>query len=298
MAQNKYTSKLAGSHVLIIGGTSGVGYAVAEASIAYGAATVVISSSKVERVNASVSRLRDSYPTTQCQVLGVPCDLKQEDALESNITALFETATSNGTRKFDHIIFTAGDHPVPRHLSQINFNFIKEAGLVRFFGPLLVAKHAANHMVPGLASSFTLTSGVGGRSPYPNWNVFGAYNAALEGIMRSLAVELKPVRVNLVCLGPIDTELIGHFFTGTEERKGFLDGFAVGSVTGTIGKAEDAAEAYIYCMKVHNLAGSVVNSNAGMLLLKTAFASLCNVGVSFNRHVRWKSLSNVESWKF
>lgn len=267
MAQNTYTSKLAGSHVLIIGGTTGVGYAVAEASIAYGAATVVISSSKVDRVNASASRLRDSHPTTTCQIVGIPCDLKQEDALESNIVALFDTATSNGTRKFDHIVFTAGDHPVSRPLSQVDFNFIKEAGLIRFFAPLLVAKHAAKHMAPGLASSFTLTSGIGGRRPYPNWNVFGAYTTSLEGMARSLTLELKPVRVNLICLGPIDTELIDHFYTGTEERKGFLDAIAAGSVTGTIGKAEDAAEAYIYCMKDHNLAGSVVNTNAGMLFL-------------------------------
>ena len=55
---NKHISKLAGANVLIIGGTAGVGYAVAEAVVEYGAASVILSSSNLDRVSASTSRLR------------------------------------------------------------------------------------------------------------------------------------------------------------------------------------------------------------------------------------------------
>ncbi|KAK4866007.1 hypothetical protein LT330_008747 [Penicillium expansum] len=264
---NKYISKLAGANVLIIGGTAGVGYAVAEAVVEYGAASVVLSSSNLDRVSASTSRLRESYPSTACDIVGFACDLKQESLLEFNIEALFNAATSNGKRQLDHVVFTAGDHPNPKPLSQIDFNFIKETGLVRFFAPLLIAKHAMKHMAPGPASSISFTSGISAYRPYPNWNVLGAYTGSLEGMIRSLAVEMKPVRINLVCLGPVDTDLIARWYSTPEGRKRGIDAIGSTSLTGGIGKVEDVAEAYVYCMKDHNLTGSVMNSNGGLLIV-------------------------------
>ncbi|KAH7124558.1 hypothetical protein EDB81DRAFT_664515 [Dactylonectria macrodidyma] len=266
-ANSKYASKLVGTRVLIIGGTAGIGLAVAEASVELGAATIVISSSNADRINAAVSHLRKSYPTTSCSIMGFPCDLKQEELLEPNIAALFDASTSNGTEKLDHIVFTAGDDPIPRPISEIDFNFIKEAGLVRFFAPLLIAKYAAKHIASGATSSFTLTSGISAYRPYPNWNAIGAYASSSEGMTRSLAVELKPLRVNLVCLGPVDTDLMTRFYPQPDERTAVLDAISQKVVTGAVGKAEDVAEAFLYCMKDHNLSGSVIHSNAGMLMV-------------------------------
>ncbi|CRL20464.1 Short-chain dehydrogenase/reductase SDR [Penicillium camemberti] len=264
---NKHISKLAGANVLIIGGTAGVGYAVAEAVVEYGAASVILSSSNLDRVSTSTLRLRESYPSTACQITGFACDLKQESLLESNIEGLFNAATLEGTRQLNHVIFTAGDHPNPKPLSEIDFNFIKETGLVRFFAPLLIAKHAMKHMAPGPASSISFTSGISAYRPYPNWNALGAYTGSLEGMVRSLAVEMKPVRVNLVCLGPVDTDLIARWYSTPEERKRGIDAIGSTSVTGAIGQAEDVAEAYVYCMKDYNLTASVINSNGGMLMV-------------------------------
>ncbi|CAI7589385.1 unnamed protein product [Penicillium crustosum] len=249
---NKHISKLAGANVLIIGGTAGVGYAVAEAVVEYGAASVILSSSNLDRVSASTSRLRESYPSTACEITGFACDLKQESLLESNIESLFKAATLEGTRQLNHVIFTAGDHPNPKPLSEIDFTFIKETGL---------------HMAPGPASSISFTSGISAYRPYPNWNALGAYTGSLEGMVRSLAVEMKPVRVNLVCLGPVDTDLIARWYSTPEERKRGIDAIGSTSVTGAIGQAEDVAEAYVYCMKDYNLTASVINSNGGMLMV-------------------------------
>ncbi|PVH68003.1 NAD(P)-binding protein [Cadophora sp. DSE1049] len=263
--QHKYISKLAGARILIIGGSSGIGFAVAEASIEYGAAAVVISSSNTNRINTAISQLRGSYPTTNCQVAGFPCDLKQEDSIESNIATLFDAATLKGTQMFDHIVFTAGDQVVPKHVSQVNFEFIKETGLVRFFAAILVAKHAAKHLTPGPASSITLTSGIGGHRPLLNWNALSAYLASLSGLTRSLAIELKPVRVNVVCAGPLDTDGLHRYLgdASLQERQKSLDAIATKSLTGVIGKADDVAEAYMYCMKDHNLTGTAITSDSG-----------------------------------
>ncbi|CAG9948166.1 unnamed protein product [Clonostachys rosea f. rosea IK726] len=266
-ANGKYASKLVGKRVLIIGGTAGIGLAVAEASVELGAVAVVISSSNAGRIDAAVSHLQKSYPTANCNIMGFKCDLKQEELLEPNIAALFDASTSNGTEKLDHIVFTAGDHPDPTPISEIDFNFIKEAGLVRLFAPLLIAKYAAKHVAPGLTSSFTLTSGISAYRPYPNWNAIGAYVSSSEGLMRSLAVELKPLRVNLVCLGPVDTDLMTRFYPNPDQRKAVLDAISQKVVTGAIGQAKDVAEAFLYCMKDYNLSGSVIHSNAGILLV-------------------------------
>ncbi|KAG5659517.1 hypothetical protein KAF25_002076 [Fusarium avenaceum] len=265
--QSHYTSKLVGTRVLVIGGTTGVGLAVAEACIDSGAASVIVSSSNIDRINAAVSHLRDYCPDAKCHILGFPCDLKHEKSLETNIEALFSASTSNGTNNLDHVVVTAGDRPTPRPLSEVDFNFIKEAGMIRFFAPLLVAKHAVKHLVSGSASSLTFTSGISAYRPYPNWNAIGAYVSSLEGMTRSLAVEMKPTRVNLICLGPVDTDLMGHFYPNPEIRKKALEAISERAVTGAVGKVHDVAESYLYCMKDHNLSGSMIKTDAGMLLV-------------------------------
>ncbi|KAL4868425.1 hypothetical protein BDV12DRAFT_185943 [Aspergillus spectabilis] len=223
-------------------------------AVEHGAASVVLSSSSRDRVSASTSRLRESYPSSACLIDGFVCDLKQERLLEANIEGFFDAATLIGTRQLNHVVFAAGDHPTPKPLSEINFNFIKETGLVRFFAPLLIAKHAMNHMAPGPASSISFTSGISAYRPYPDWNALGAYIGSLEGVVRSLAVEMKPVRINLISLGPVDTDLIAHWYSTPEARKQGID--AIGNTS-----------AYIYCMKDHNVTESVINSNGGLLMV-------------------------------
>ena len=95
----KYTSKLTDTRILIIGGSSGIGYAVAEASIEYGA-HVIISSSQPSRVEKAISQLTESYPSAKNRVAGYACDLSSQSSLEKNIEQLFE----NCGAKLDHIV--------------------------------------------------------------------------------------------------------------------------------------------------------------------------------------------------
>lgn len=74
--KSKYASKLVGARVLIIGGIAGVGLAVAEASVELGAATVIVSSSNPDRIDAAVLHLEKTYPTISCNIIGFLCDLK------------------------------------------------------------------------------------------------------------------------------------------------------------------------------------------------------------------------------
>merc|ERR1712093_354969 len=106
MVTQKY-NKLAGKHVLVIGGTSGIGFSVAEASLESGA-------------RVTISSLQKSYPDGK--ITGRTCDLSK-DSLEDDVSALFSKVG-----KVDHIIYTAGDSRAQMPLSSISLPSIIAAG--------------------------------------------------------------------------------------------------------------------------------------------------------------------------
>ncbi|OQO06098.1 hypothetical protein B0A48_08686 [Cryoendolithus antarcticus] len=259
--QVKY-NKLQGKQILIIGGSSGIGYAVAEASLE-ASATVTISSSNPSRVDKAVSTLKSAYPSAKDRVSGHACNLGDESSLDSNIETLLKETTKNG--KLDHIVYTAGDSLASMKLDTIDMAKVKQAGMVRFFGPLFVGKHASKYLNAGPASSYTITTGAVSEKPIPDWSVVGSYATGLQGMTRQLALDLKPVRVNLVSPGAVATELWQGI--PEERRQGLYKSFADKMTTGVVGKAEDVAESYVYLMKDYNVSGSMVSTNGGHLLL-------------------------------
>jgi NAD(P)-dependent dehydrogenase (short-subunit alcohol dehydrogenase family) len=107
--QKKYLSKLDNSRVLIIGGTSGIGYCVAEACLEHNA-IVAISSSNSSRVKNAVETLQASYPSAKGRVFGVKVDLSERETLEDELkNMLDECVGSMEGGKLDHVVYTAGD---------------------------------------------------------------------------------------------------------------------------------------------------------------------------------------------
>lgn len=264
--QQKYVNKLQGQRILVIGGTSGIGFAAAEASLESGASAVIISSSSPEKITSSISRIQKAYPSKASQVTGHACNFQDTKTMESNIKTLLDFATDKGSKKLDHIIFTAGDKLQIMPLSEVSLEFAMERGMVRFYGPLMTAKHASsgNYMNPGPASSIVMTTGAGGEKPHKNWSMYGGYLAGLQGMCRGLALDLAPLRVNLISPGAVLTELWDGL--PADAREGFMKSMETSMATGEIGKPEDVAQAYLYCMKDHNITGSVLSTNGGSLL--------------------------------
>ncbi|KAL1586179.1 hypothetical protein WHR41_05550 [Cladosporium halotolerans] len=262
--QQKYTNKLQGKNILVIGGSSGIGYSVAEASLEYGA-TVTISSSNPSRVSTAVTNLQTAYPSAASRITGHACDLGTEATLESNLATLLNKTTSNATQPLDHVVYTAGDPLASIKLADADFAFIKKAGMVRFFAPLLLGKLLPAHLRPGPASSYTLTTGSVSERPIPDWSVVGSYATGLHGMTRQLALDLRPLRVNLVSPGAVETEL----WSGIPEaqRAEMMRGFEAKMTTGKVGQPGDVAEAYLYCMRDRNVTGSLISTNGGHLVM-------------------------------
>lgn len=259
--QKKYTKKLDGQRVLIVGGSSGIGYGVAEASLEYGA-SVIISSSQQSRVEEAVASLQKSYPLAKDRVTGYVCNLSQEDKLEANVNGLLERVGI-----VDHIVHTAGD-PLPlKPLQDVSLEDLKQGGMVRFFASFLIVKtaYANKHLKPGPSSSVTLTTGAISQRPRQGLSISSSYAGGLHSMTRSLAIELKPVRVNLISPGPVDTSF-WNTMTPQQRDSRFTE-LGERLPTGRVGQVEDLVHAYLFVMQDQNCTGSVVDSNSGMLLV-------------------------------
>ncbi|KAK4951050.1 hypothetical protein LTR10_011043 [Elasticomyces elasticus] len=266
-------NKLANKHIVVFGGTSGIGFAVAEAILASSpTASLTISSSSSTKIEATTKRLLQSFPSNA--IAGHVCNLATPD-FEDSISSLF-----SAIGKVDHIIVTAGD-PISRaSVYDSTLDSIRAAGQVRFIAPILIAKHGSKYLTPGPESSIIFTGAMVGQRPMEGWAVVAGYAAGIEGVTRNLAVDLKPVRVNCVAPGPVDTELVAGMsdeqrrlvviqlqaqILQTDIQRGF---YAVAAKTpiGRAGRPEDVAEAYLWLMKDSNVTGFVACSDAGAKL--------------------------------
>lgn len=264
----KYISKLHNQRILVLGGTSGIGFRVAEAAVEHGA-EVVVSGFSTTKLSAAINRLQGVKspflaPGTPVQVSGITCDLARPEDLELNLEQLLNFATADASRLLDHIVFTAGDSLKIVKLPDASIDAIHKANMVRVVAPTILAKLLPKFVKPSVSSSLTLTSGVSQLKPPPGWAIMVAAGAAVEGLTRGLAVDLSPVRVNAVSPGAVHTELFKDI--PQDRLQSVLDQFKEESVTKTVGTPEEVAEAYIYCMKTDFMTGSVVTSDGGRLL--------------------------------
>ena len=260
---NKYTTKLLEKNVLVIGGTSGIGFCVAEACLAFGA-TVTISSPNQNKLITSVERLQASNSTVfSSKIRSFACDLSDPDRVESNVKDLLEFAALPG--QINHVVYTAGDTLKLKPLNETTIRFVQEVGLVRSVVPIILAKLARSHFVSSLESSLTLTGGMVSLKPPPGWTPYSTWAAGQEGMTRSLAIKLKPVRVNLIVPGTVDTEIFQQI--PDELRSGLLNELREKTLNKELGKPEDVAEAYLYAMRDRFLTGSMIYTNGGSLLV-------------------------------
>lgn len=255
-----YTSKLAGKRVLVFGGSSGIGFCVAEASIENGA-TVFIASSSQEKIQKSISRIVESYPSAKDRIFGHIIDLSNPSTVDGALAALFEKIGP-----VDHIVYTAGDLISMQPLESITVEKMQQLGMVRVFSAILVAKHALKYLVKSNQSSFTLTSGVAAEKPMgKGWGVGAFYGGGLYSLVKGLAKELAPVRTNLVSPGAVDTEQLRAI--EAKSGAGMLQAMASMLPVGQIGEPQDIAEAYLYLMKDKGVTGAVIASNGGWTLV-------------------------------
>lgn len=232
-------AKLNGSKVLVIGGASGVGFAVAAAALEAGA-EVIVGSSQAGRIQAAAEALGGG-------AVGRAVDVKDE----ASVAAFFEAAGA-----FDHLVFTAGDWG---HMfggtRDLDVEASKARMEVRFWGAARAAKHATRQIAS--EGSITLTGGMLAHRPMPGAPLTTASAHTTEGLALGLARDLAPIRVNAVCLGLILSEQVQNM------GEAMVKGFTANLPLPRGGTVEEAAEAYLYLMRATYVTGQVVRVDGG-----------------------------------
>jgi NAD(P)-dependent dehydrogenase (short-subunit alcohol dehydrogenase family) len=236
---------LAEQRIVVIGGSSGMGLATARAAAREGAA-VTVASSSTERVEAALSQLSDG-----CD--GAVLDVRDE----GEVAALFERVG-----ELDHVVFTAGDAFTPRPLDDLGLGDARAGFDVRFWGAVTVTKYAAPRIRPG--GSIALTTGTVGQRPVPGAALAAAGAGAAEGLVRGLAAELAPVRVNAVRAGAVRTPLWDS--VPETQREALFARLAQRTLMGTVGEPEEIALAHLYLMQNGYVTGTVLTVDGGALL--------------------------------
>ena len=228
--------------VVILGGTSGIGFATAEAAARDGA-EVVVASSRKARLDRALAALPKGAS-------GHVLDLAHEESIRS----LFETVGL-----LDHLVFTAGESLALGELAATSLEDARRFFEVRYWGAVAAVKYAAPQIRRG--GSVVLSSGMAGHRPRKGWTIAASVCGAMESLTRALAVELAPLRVNLVCPGLVKTELWDSM--PEADRQTMYERAGRSLPVGRAGEAGDLAQAYLYLMCCGFSTGQVVVVDGG-----------------------------------
>jgi NAD(P)-dependent dehydrogenase (short-subunit alcohol dehydrogenase family) len=178
--------QLTGQTVVVIGGSAGIGLETARLARELGA-DVIITARNEERLRSVGEELG--------------ARISAFDATDSErLERFFEELPS----AIDHVLLTG---PGPYYAPLAEFDFDKAAADVgaHLFLPLRVAREAVGKVRAG--GTLLFMGGTGGRRTAPGFGLISALTAAGPAMTRSLAVEIAPIRVNLIAAGFVDTPL-------------------------------------------------------------------------------------------
>jgi NAD(P)-dependent dehydrogenase (short-subunit alcohol dehydrogenase family) len=230
---------LKGARVLVLGGSSGIGRAIAAAAARAGADVTIASRSRT-KLDAALADIGGSARAM---------------VLDTGDAPAIERFFADGT-VWDHVAISASQ-TATGPVRGLALEDAKAAMESKFWGAYRVARVA--RISDG--GSLTFVSGVLSLRPSATSVLQGAINAALEALARGLALELAPVRVNSACPGLVETPLYSRM--EPEKREAMFSAAAARLPARRVGQPEDIANAALFLMTTPFATGSTVRVDGG-----------------------------------
>jgi NAD(P)-dependent dehydrogenase (short-subunit alcohol dehydrogenase family) len=233
---------LKGSSVVVLGGSSGIGAAVARRAVQQGANVTIVGRdlTKTRRIASSMSR----------ETVSLAVEMTSEPA----IIELFKSIG-----QFDHLVVTAA----AVQLVPFKLGASEQARAVfegKFWPQYLAVKHA------DVRASVSLFSGLWSHKAEVGGCALAAVNGAIEALGRALAIELAPTRVNVISPGLVGGTASFNGMPEQHREKLFMD-TAKRLPARVIGSPEDIASATLCAMDNAYMTGSTIELNGGALLV-------------------------------
>jgi NAD(P)-dependent dehydrogenase (short-subunit alcohol dehydrogenase family) len=236
--------QLPGQTVVLIGGSAGIGLETARLARAEGA-DVILTGRNTERLEQAAGEV----------------GAQSTAAFDANDSAALETFFADLEGPIDHVLAT-GSGPYYAPLAEMDFDRARTALADHSMLMLGVARYGAPKVRPG--GTLLFMGGTGGRRPSAG-SIISAGTAALPALTASLALEIAPVRINLIAAGFVDTPLSASLLGDQLEnrRQQLRDTLPIGRVVGP----EDVAALAIHLMSNTALTGATYDIDGGQQLV-------------------------------
>jgi NAD(P)-dependent dehydrogenase (short-subunit alcohol dehydrogenase family) len=228
---------LQNKRILIVGGSSGIGLAVTKQVCKAGGNVIIASRNAAEKYDELVSTVGNDIETYSF-------DVTSED----------ETAAAlKKVGNIDHLVITAKPDITPALFVKTDLKEAKQAFETKFWGQYQLIQKAQSQIRQN--GSIVMTTGIAGEKIFKNFSTMTIINSATEAFCRLLAMELAPIRVNVVSPG----------FVSPKSPE--IEQYAQQFTSGRLASPEEIADAYIDLMRSSYITGTSVVIDGGARLI-------------------------------
>jgi NAD(P)-dependent dehydrogenase (short-subunit alcohol dehydrogenase family) len=233
-------------HVLILGGSSGIGLATADLLLQLGY--------KVTIAGRDGNRLDRALASLKGEIESVRVDAANLEQIRGVFSQL---------RSLNHLVLALGSDKGMGPFSSVTLPNVQQGFAEKVFPHFGCAQAALE--VLGQNGSITFLSGLSAHAASPGTAGIGAANAAISALVPILAAELKPLRVNCVAPGVIDTPWWD--FLSPEQKQEVFVSYAAKTPVGRIGQSADIAKAISFLIGNTFMTGHVIVCDGGLRLV-------------------------------
>ncbi|MDP6692532.1 MAG: SDR family oxidoreductase [Alphaproteobacteria bacterium] len=231
---------VAGKKAVVFGGTSGIGLATANRLVALGAEVIAI------------SRNPDRAGEVPAGITLKKCDVLDRDALQALLKEcapydILVSAATGGDRAFGPFL-------------EMDMDGYK-GSFDKLWGYANVVRYGAGYLSDN--GSIVLVSGTPARKTKPGQVAIGSVGGAVETLVRAVAPEIAPRRINVVSPGTIDTPMVA---AEGDERTAFYAKATAKNVIPRAGTADEVAQGIIFMIENDFVTGTTIDVDGGWLL--------------------------------